>query len=58
MAKRLGIVPIPGAQVEIGGYLLTAESAVGRRNRISTVLVARDTFSEDEVEDLNDQLDS
>lgn len=58
MAKRLGIVPIPGAQVDIGDYLLTAESAVGRRNRISTVLVTRDTFALTESENENANLDS
>ncbi len=57
MAKRLGIVPISGAQVDIGDYLLTAESASGRRNRISTVLVSRDTFSETDSEEVNDDLD-
>lgn len=54
MAKRLGIVPISGAQVDIGDYILTAESAVGRRNRISTVLVTLDTFSETESVDLDE----
>lgn len=58
MAKRLGIVPIPGAQVDIGDYLLTAESAVGRRNRISTVLVTKDTFALNESEEENANLDS
>ena len=51
MAKRLGSVPISGAQVDIGDHILTAESAVGRRNRISTVLVTRDTFSSNDAED-------
>jgi hypothetical protein len=37
----LGRVPIPGATVEIGGLVLVAESAKGRRNRIGTVLVRR-----------------
>lgn len=54
MAKRLGSVPISGAQVDIGEYILTAESAVGRRNRISTVLVTRDTFSDNDAEDNHD----
>ena len=54
MAKRLGIVPISGAQVDIGDYILTAESAVGRRNRISTVLVTLDTFGETESVDLDE----
>jgi CBS domain containing-hemolysin-like protein len=39
LAERLGLVPIPGASVAVGGYRLTAEAAEGRRNRISTVLV-------------------
>jgi CBS domain containing-hemolysin-like protein len=39
MAMALGRVPIPGATVEVGGLVLVAESAKGRRNRIGTVLV-------------------
>lgn len=39
LAQALGRVPIPGASVEVGGLLLTAEGATGRRNRIDTVLV-------------------
>ncbi|MHB1066811.1 MAG: hemolysin family protein [Candidatus Nanopelagicales bacterium] len=38
LAKRLGRVPIPGACVRAGGWLLTAEQGAGRRNRIGTVL--------------------
>jgi CBS domain containing-hemolysin-like protein len=41
LAKHLGRVPIPGAQVWLHGVELTAESAQGRRNRIGTVLVRR-----------------
>jgi CBS domain containing-hemolysin-like protein len=41
MAKRLGRVPIPGAQIELEGLRLTAESPEGRRRRIGTVLVKR-----------------
>ncbi|MGH8969099.1 MAG: hemolysin family protein [Actinomycetes bacterium] len=41
LAKHLGRVPIPGAQVYVDGLQLTAESAQGRRNRIGTVLVRR-----------------
>ena len=48
LAKNLGIVPIPGAQVRIDDWVLTAESAAGRRNRIGTVLVERDQFVEQE----------
>ena len=44
LAKRLGIVPIPGAHVRINDWILTAESLAGRRNRIGTLLVARDEF--------------
>ena len=39
LAKHLGRVPIPGAQVWVHGVELTAESTQGRRNRIGTVLV-------------------
>lgn len=46
MAKRLGIVPIPGAVVDLGDWTLTAESTAGRRHRIDTVLVSHDSFAE------------
>jgi CBS domain containing-hemolysin-like protein len=39
LARRLGVVPIPGTHVDVDGYRLTAEQAGGRRNRIGTVLV-------------------
>jgi CBS domain containing-hemolysin-like protein len=42
LAMALGRVPIPGATAELGGLVLVAESAKGRRNRIGTVLVRRD----------------
>jgi CBS domain containing-hemolysin-like protein len=41
LAKALGRVPIPDAQVCVNGVQLTAESTHGRRNRIGTVLVRR-----------------
>lgn len=47
MAKQLGIVPIPGAVVEISNWTLTAESTAGRRHRIDTVLISRDNFAGD-----------
>ena len=50
MGKRLGIVPIPGAQVRLNDWLLTAESVAGRRHRIDSVLVAKDVFVEEEEE--------
>jgi CBS domain containing-hemolysin-like protein len=54
MAKLLGIVPIPGASVEIGDWKLTAESAAGRRHRIDTVLVTKDSFGDSEGEPENE----
>ncbi|WP_153506338.1 hemolysin family protein [Cumulibacter manganitolerans] len=42
MAQQLGVVPIPGAVVHVAGLRLEAEDTVGRRNRISSVLVTRD----------------
>jgi len=42
MAKRLGLVPIPGATIRLDATSLTAESVAGRRNRIGAVLVRRD----------------
>ena len=39
LAKCLGLVPIPGSQVEHQGLSLVAESTEGRRRRVGTVLV-------------------
>lgn len=39
LAERLGLVPIPGASIVVAGHRLIAESAGGRRNRITSVLV-------------------
>ena len=41
MAKHLGRVPIPGAEVEMEGLRLIAEGPAGRRNQIATILVTR-----------------
>jgi len=41
LGKYLGRVPIPGAAVDVAGLHMVAESAEGRRNRVSTVLVTR-----------------
>ncbi|MGB8019957.1 MAG: hemolysin family protein [Candidatus Nanopelagicales bacterium] len=38
IAKRLGKVAVPGAAITVNGWVLTAEHASGRRNRISTIL--------------------
>ncbi len=42
LASLLGMVPIPGATVEIDRVTLVAETAAGRRNQITTVLVRLD----------------
>jgi len=54
MAKRLGIVPIPGATVDIDNWKLTAESTAGRRHRIDTVVISRDSFTEEAQDESND----
>jgi len=41
LAQTLGRVPIPGADVDVGGLHLVAEGTTGRRNRIDSVLVRR-----------------
>lgn len=41
LARRLGVVPIPGSSIDIDDFTLTAETAEGRRNRIATVRVRR-----------------
>jgi CBS domain containing-hemolysin-like protein len=52
LAMALGRVPIPGATAELGGLVLVAESAKGRRNRIGTVLVRRqDPDTTDDTEE-------
>ncbi len=48
VAKRLGRVPIPGAAVREGDWLLTAEQGAGRRHRIGTVLAQHVTATDDE----------
>lgn len=41
MAKILGRVPIPGSEIMLHDWKITAERPVGRRHRIGTVLVER-----------------
>jgi len=41
LSKHLGRVPIPGSEITLAGWKFTAERPVGRRHRISTVLVER-----------------
>ena len=52
MAKRLGRVPIPGAEVTEDGWQLVAERGAGRRNRIGAVLATRIAVPDgDEIDD-------
>ena len=52
MAKRLGRVPIPGAEVTEDGWQLVAERGAGRRNRIGAVLATRIAVpDDDEIDD-------
>ena len=51
MAKRLGRVPIPGATIDVDGWTLVAERGAGRRNRIGSVLAARQDASAEESAD-------
>lgn len=53
MALKLERVAIPGSAVVIDGWRLTAESGVGRRNRVATVLAEREVSTESEA--ANDQ---
>ncbi|MDX6307136.1 MAG: magnesium and cobalt exporter, family [Nocardioidaceae bacterium] len=41
MAKHLGRVPIPGAEVVCAGLRFRAESLAGRRNKVVTVFITR-----------------
>jgi CBS domain containing-hemolysin-like protein len=40
MAKHLGRVPIPGAEIQVDALRLVAEAPTGRRNRLGTVIVS------------------
>ncbi len=46
LASALGRVPIPGATATVNGVTLVAETAAGRRRRITTVLVSRTAETE------------
>lgn len=51
MAKQLGRVPIPGSTIAVQGWNITAERPLGRRRRISSVIVERKTSPESAVVD-------
>ena len=50
MAKRLGRVPVPDAEVVEAGWQLVAERGAGRRNRFGTILATRIARPEDDDE--------
>lgn len=53
MAKKLGRVPIPGSTISLHGWSITAERPIGRRRRISSVLVVRESAAhESEISSL------
>jgi magnesium and cobalt exporter, CNNM family len=47
LAHALGRVPIAGSSASVSGLRLTAENLAGRRNKIGTVLVERETGEQD-----------
>ena len=51
MAKKLGRVPIPGSTIILSGWNITAERPIGRRRRISSVLVEREAPSSEKEHD-------
>ena len=48
MAQKLGRVPIAGSTISLNGWSITSERPIGRRRRISSVLIER---LEKEIED-------
>jgi CBS domain containing-hemolysin-like protein len=41
MAQKLGRVPITGSTVDLAGWSITSERPIGRRRRISSVLIEK-----------------
>jgi len=41
MAEKLGRVPIAGSTIDLQGWSITSERPVGRRRRISSVIIER-----------------
>lgn len=50
MAQRLGRVPIAGSTITIDGWSITSERPIGRRRRISSVMIERVQEEEKESE--------
>jgi CBS domain containing-hemolysin-like protein len=49
MAQKLGRVPIAGSTITMGQYLITSERPVGRRRRISSVLIEKESAGDDNL---------
>ena len=49
MAQKLGRVPIAGSTITVGQYLITSERPVGRRRRISSVLIEKERAGDDNL---------
>lgn len=49
MAQKLGRVPIAGSTITVGQYLITSERPVGRRRRISSVLIEKESAGDDKL---------
>jgi CBS domain containing-hemolysin-like protein len=50
MAQRLGRVPIAGSSITIDGWTITSERPIGRRRRISSVMIEKVQEAETESE--------
>jgi CBS domain containing-hemolysin-like protein len=50
MAQRLGRVPIVGSSITIDGWTITSERPIGRRRRISSVMIEKVQEAETESE--------
>ena len=49
MAQKLGRVPIAGSTITVGQYLITSERPVGRRRKISSVLIEKESAGDDNL---------
>jgi len=49
MAQKLGRVPIAGSTITVGQYLITSERPIGRRRRISSVLIEKESTGNDNL---------
>ena len=49
MAQKLGRVPIAGSTITVGQYLITSERPIGRRRRISSVLIEKESTGDDNL---------